>query len=117
MDWLGMDDPNWTKMLLTLVAIVTGLTMLISLVLMLRYRPPPKDRAAILYGKFVRKSGLQPATGETPRVFGARVERDSSLRPESVRSITETYLDLRYGPPDPALLRRLESDVAALQAR
>jgi transglutaminase-like putative cysteine protease len=117
MDWLGMDDPDWRKMLLTLVAIVTGLTMLISLVLMLRYRPPPKDRAAILYGKFVRKSGLQPATGETPRVFAARVQRDSLLHPESVRSITETYLDLRYGPPDPALLQRLESDVAALQTR
>src|SRR5210317_2243670 len=40
MDWLGMDDPDWRQMILTLVALVTGLTMLISLALMLRYRPP-----------------------------------------------------------------------------
>ena len=114
MNWLGMDDPDWRQMMLTLVAIVTGLTMLISLALMLRYRPPPRDRAAILYDRFVRKSGLAPATGETPRVFAHRVRRDSALPATAVDSITDTYLDVRYGPPDPALLQRLETDIAAL---
>ncbi len=114
MNWLGMDDPDWRQMLLTLVALVTGITMLISFVLILRYRPPPKDRAAILYGEFVRKSGLQPRTGETPRVFADRVRRDSALPAAAVQSITDTYLDVRYGPPDPALLQRLESNVTAL---
>ena len=115
MDWLGMDDPDWRQMMLTLVAIVTGLTMLISFALMLRYRPPRRDRAAVLYGRFVRKSGLQPATGETPRVFALRVQRETPLPAEAVHSITDTYLDVRYGPPDPAMLRRLESEVAALR--
>jgi hypothetical protein len=114
MDWLGMDDPDWRKMMLTLVAIVTALTMLISAALMLRYRPPRRDRAAKLYDEFVRKSGLKPATGETPRVFARRVQRDSPLPPTAVRSITATYLDVRYGPPNPALLERLEADIAAL---
>jgi transglutaminase-like putative cysteine protease len=114
MTWLGMDDPDWRQMLLTLVAIVTGLTMLISLALILRYRPPPRDRAAILYDRFVRKSGLTPATGETPRVFAGRVQRDGALPAVAVRGITDTYLDVRYGPPDPSLLQRLESDIAAL---
>jgi transglutaminase-like putative cysteine protease len=114
MDWLGMDDPDWRQMMLTLVAIVTGLTMLISLALMLRYRPPPRDRAAVLYEKFIRKSGLKPATGETPRAFAGRIQRDSRLPAESVRNITDTYLDVRYGPPDPALLQRLEADIGAL---
>ncbi len=114
MNWLGMDDPDWRQMLLTLVALVTGMTMLISFVLILRYRPPPKDRAARLYGEFVRKSGLQPQTGETPRIFAGRVQRDTPLPDESVRRITDTYLDVRYGPPNPALLMRLESDIAAL---
>jgi transglutaminase-like putative cysteine protease len=114
MNWLGMDDPDWRQMILTLVAVVTGLTMLISLALMLRYRPPPRDRAAILYDRFVRKSGLKPATGETPQVFADRAQRESPLPASAVRNITDTYLDVRYGPPDPALLRRLASDIAAL---
>ena len=114
MEWLGMDDPDWRQMLLTLVAIVTGLTMLISLALILRYRPPPRDRAAVLYDRFVRKSGLTPATGETPRVFADRAQRDSALPATAVDSITDTYLEARYGPPDPALLRRLESEIASL---
>jgi transglutaminase-like putative cysteine protease len=114
MSWLGMEDPDWRQMLLTLVALVTGITMLISLALMLRYRPPSRDRAAVLYERFVRKSGLKPATGETPRVFAQRVERDSALSADSVHSITDTYLDVRYGPPDPALLTSLESQIAAL---
>jgi transglutaminase-like putative cysteine protease len=114
MSWLGMDDPDWRQMLLTLVALVTGITMLISLALVLRYRPPSRDRAAVLYERFVRKSGLKPATGETPRLFAQRVERDSALSADSVHSITDTYLDVRYGPPDPALLTSLESQIAAL---
>jgi transglutaminase-like putative cysteine protease len=114
MSWLGMEDPDWRQMLLTLVALVTGITMLISLALMLRYRPPSRDRAAVLYERFVRKSGLKPATGETPRLFAQRVERDSALSADSVHSITDTYLDVRYGPPDPALLTSLESQIAAL---
>jgi transglutaminase-like putative cysteine protease len=114
MNWLGMDDPDWRQMMLTLIAIVTALTMLISLALILRYRPPPRDRAAILYDRFVRKSGLTPATGETARVFAGRVRRDGSLPAATVNSITTTYLDVRYGPPDAALLQRLESDIAAL---
>ena len=114
MDWLGMDDPDWRQMLLTLVALVTGITMLISLALMLRYRPPRRDRAAILYDRYVRKSGLQPATGETPRLFANRVQRAGTLPAGSVRNITDTYLDLRYGPPEPGLLQRLESEIAAL---
>ena len=114
MDWLGMDDPNWRKMLLTLVAIVTGLTMLISLVLMLRNRPPRKDRAAVLYGEFVRKSGLQPTIGETPHLFAERVQSGSKLPANAVRKITDTYLDVRYGPSNPQLLQSLEADIKAL---
>ena len=114
MAWLGMDDPDWRRMLLTLVAVVTGLTMLISALLMLRYRPPPRDRAAVLYDRFVRKSGLTPATGETPQVFARRVQGATPLPADTVRNITNAYLDARYGPPDPSLLRRLESHVATL---
>jgi len=43
MEWLGMVDPNWRKMLLTLVGTVVALILMISAFMMLRYRPPASD--------------------------------------------------------------------------
>jgi transglutaminase-like putative cysteine protease len=117
MEWLGMHDPSWRKMLFALVGIVIGLTVMISILLMLRYRPPPPDRAARLYARFVAQCGLEPRTGETPTLFADRAMKDSFLPADAVRSITDTYLDARYGPPDPALLTRLESQISGISAR
>jgi len=114
MKWLGMDDPDWRKMMLTMIAIVIGIVLLISLVLSLRYRPPKRDRAAILYKKFVRKTGIEPSTGETPATFAVRVDGESVMPAETVDAITSTYLDVRYGPPNPQALLRLESEVRNL---
>ena len=44
-----------------------------------------------------------------------RAAQRSDIPAETVQRITATYLDARYGPPDPALLRKLESDVTALR--
>jgi transglutaminase-like putative cysteine protease len=115
MEWLGMNNPDWRKMMFTLIGVVIGLTLLISLLLMLRYRPPSRDRAARLYDRFVRRSGLTPATGETPRGFALRARHESSLPPESVHAITEAYLDVRYGPPKPGLMQKLETEIASLR--
>lgn len=114
MESLGMDDPDWRKMMLTLIGIVVGLVLLISLVLSLRYRPPKRDRAAILYRKFIRKSGVSPLTGETPAVFAARAESESKLSAAAVQDVTSSYLDARYGPTDPISLQRLETAISNL---
>lgn len=115
MKWLGMDDPDWRKMMLTLVGIVIALTLLVSVLLMLRYRSPPRDRAAILYGRFVRKTGIEPTIGETPDAFADRAATDSPLPAATVRTITASYLDARYGSLDPAALGRLEEEVSSLR--
>jgi transglutaminase-like putative cysteine protease len=117
MQWLGMDDPSWRKMLFVLVILVIALTLFISFMLVLRYRPPRPDRAARLYARFVAASGLERRTGETPNLFADRAALDSSMPEETVRAITSTYLDARYGPPDPAMLSRLESQISSLSAR
>lgn len=117
MKWLGMDDPDWRKMMLTLVGIVIGLILLISILLSLRYRPPGSDRAAILYRRFVHKAGVEPLVGETPAVFAARAELESPLSGEAIQTVTASYLDARYGPTDPASLQRLESAVRSLPRR
>jgi transglutaminase-like putative cysteine protease len=114
MQWLGMDDPDWRKMMLTLVAIVVGLVLLISVILSLRYRSPTRDRAAILYQRFVSKSGVAPVIGETPSVFAARALAESPIPADTIESITSSYLDARYGPANPATLLRLESAISAL---
>ena len=114
MKWLGMDDPGWRKMILTLVAIVVGLVLLISVLLSLRNRPPTKDRAAFLYDRFVIKTGIEPQTGETPAVFAVRAEAESPLPAETIQTVTTTYLVARYGPGDPTAMQRLESAVAAV---
>lgn len=114
MKWLGMNEPSWRKMLLTLVGLVIGIVMLLSVVMMLRYRPPAKDSAAILYQRFVRKSGLEIRTGETARVFAQRVQASGAIPPASVAAITESYLDARYGQGGAVACEQLRQAVDAI---
>ena len=114
MKWLGMDDPTWRKMMLTLILLVVGLVMLISAVLMFRYRPPPKDKAALLYQRFVNQTGLEPQTGETAGVFALRVAETGLLPPAAVDEITEAYLDARYGQNDESAFQRLKAAVSSM---
>jgi len=81
---------------------------------MLRYRPPPIDRAAILYKKFTKRAGVEPITGETPARYAVRAATESPIPAETFDLVTSTYLDARYGPADPMALQRLESTVARL---
>ncbi|MEQ9563566.1 MAG: DUF3488 and transglutaminase-like domain-containing protein, partial [Woeseiaceae bacterium] len=66
MEWLGMIDPDWRKMLLTLLALVALMVTGISILILRRNRPPPVDPAARLYKAFTRRAGISPRTGETP---------------------------------------------------
>ncbi len=111
MEWLGMEEPDWRQMMLTLVAIVTILIVIISVLLMLRYRPPPKDAAAILYQKFTKKAGVPPSRGETPRAYAVRLAREQAGMAGAAASITAQYLDARYGPPDLVAIARLQASI------
>ena len=115
MKWLGMDDPSWRKMMLTLVGLVIGLILLISLLLMLRYRPPRKDEAARLYWRFVKKTGLTPRTGETAHAFAQRVLKSHAAPGEAVGEITSAYMDARYGHGGESACSRLRVAVASMR--
>ena len=115
MQWLGMEDPSWKKMLLTLLGIVIALVLLISFMLVLRYRPPAKDRALLLYERFIRKSKVESAIGETPAAFAQRAIEDSPLSDDAIESITESYLDARYGAHEQTAMQRLEKEITALR--
>ena len=114
MNWLGMDDPNWRKMLLTLVCSVVGLILAISGLMMLRYRAPPRDRASVLFGRFVEKTGLQQFIGETAEQFVQRATSEGAVADAAAASVTGAYHDARYGPPDEQALMRLRSAIASI---
>jgi transglutaminase-like putative cysteine protease len=114
MRWLGMHEPTWRKMLLTLLTLVIALIMGVSLLLVLRYRRPPKDEAARLYARFVRKTGVEPRTGETARVFALRAAQSGTVSAKSVEAVTEAYLDARYGGIE-AAQEKLQAAVSALR--
>ncbi len=114
MEWLGMRDPDWRKMMLTMVGLVIFLVAVISLLLALRYRAPAKDPAAILYKRFIKKTGLEPETGETAERFARRALRADALPRDAINSVTEAYHDSRYGPADESAIVRLKNAISAI---
>lgn len=111
---LGMDEPDWQKKMLTLLGVAFAFILLVSLLLMLRYRAPRSDRAALLYRRFVRKTGIAIAVGESPTAFAARAGSESSLGEELIDGVTEAYLTARYGPPDPVAIKQLSLQISQL---
>jgi hypothetical protein len=111
MQWLGMNEPDWRKMTLTLLVVVLMLIGGLSFLLRKRYRPPRKDEAALLYRQFVRKLAVRPGAGETPRKYAARIAPANAARANEVNAITDCYLAARYGPPDAQSLPALQRAV------
>jgi hypothetical protein len=96
-------------MMLTLLAIVTAMIAAISMLLVLRYRPPKKDEAAILYAKFATRVGVSPAIGETPQAYARRIRDRQNGIAEITDEITAQYLQTRYGPHNPDMLQQLRN--------
>jgi transglutaminase-like putative cysteine protease len=116
MQWLGMEDPDWRKMMLTLIGILIVLVAAISFLLIRRYRPPQRDEAALLYQKFIRKAGLEPSRGETPQHYARRVKSRHLGREQETDQVTACYLAARYGPPRGDTLPRLQAAVREFPA-
>ena len=114
MQWLGMNNPDWRKMMLTMLGLVIAMVILISLLLAMRYRPPRPDRAAILYKTFVNKTGITITVGESPASFAARARSESALDDDAIDAVTTEYLAARYGAPDEQSLQRLQHRVSQL---
>ncbi len=111
LEWLGMEEPDWRKMMLTMTFLVAALIGIISLILMARYRPPPKDQAAILYRKFTQKAALPPNRGETPLAYAVRLGEDREELADDAERVTEHYLLARYAAPDAAAIASLKAAV------
>jgi len=114
MQWLGMHEPDWQKMMLTMIGLILGLIALISMLLVWRYRPPAKDPAAVLYRRFTKKAGLEPGIGETAQRFARRATQAGALPAHVIQSVTAAYHDARYGAADEPALARLRQAVNAI---
>jgi len=117
MEWLGMDEPDWRKMMLTLVTILIILVAIISTLIMMRYRPPPLDEAARLYRKFTKAAGVTPEKGETPLRLATRIAASDQETSAVAREITGIYLDSRYGPPELVSIEQLHAAVRQFEQR
>ncbi|MEM9334333.1 MAG: DUF3488 and transglutaminase-like domain-containing protein [Pseudomonadota bacterium] len=116
MQTMGMDNPDWRRMMLTLVALVAILVFIASVFMTLRNRPPPADEALKLYRRFVRKTGESLQHGETPEAFARRLKSRGRLDAASVDELTETYLRVRYGDTGMDGLPELKDRVKAFAA-
>jgi transglutaminase-like putative cysteine protease len=113
---LGMEDPNWRKLMLTLVVASTLLLLAISGILLARNRGPDVDEPLRLYRKFVARTGLPQRPGESPYAYLERLGRHSSASQAMATAITSAYLDVRYGPASAAEVDRLRSMVAGFRS-
>ena len=117
MQWLGMDDPSWRQMILTLLVIIALMVAAISILLVLRYRPPVRDEAALLFQKFIRRVGTGPDTGETPLAFGDRIRNSNAEIADDADDVIHQYLVTRYGPENPESVDALRRSVDRFAAR
>jgi transglutaminase-like putative cysteine protease len=117
MQWLGMQEPNWHKMITALLVSVISLLVLISFLLLSRYRPPPKDAAALLYRRFTRKTGIAPELGESPQAYVRRLAGANVAQLPEMDGVTRCYLAARYGPPNPRTVAALRVAVNEFTAR
>lgn len=108
---LGMDRPDWRKMMLALTGVLAILVTVVSLLLLRRYRPPRRDPAARLYRRFTRKAGHMPARGESPRAYAGRLASAGVASVEAVERVTAHYLAARYGPNDRQELEALRTAI------
>lgn len=115
MRWLGMVNPDWRKMMLTLVFAVLAIIVTVSYLLYLRYQPPRPDRAAKLYRRFVRRVGMQPVTGETPSAYARRARHHSKFDEAGLSGVTDAYLEARYGPDPERGMQQLRQQMASLR--
>ena len=95
MRWLGFGNPDWQRLLLALVGAVSALVAVVHVSLLLRFRPPPHDRARQLYERFVQRTGVRPHPAETPLDFERRLS--TAVDTDAATRITRTYLEARYG--------------------
>jgi transglutaminase-like putative cysteine protease len=108
---VGMREPSWENMALTLFWGVAGLIALLAAWLLRRMRTlDPVQRLWLRFCARLAKKGSLRAAHEGPADFVARSAERHPGEAERIRAIGARYIALRYGmPTDPRLLSELRA--------
>ena len=107
---LGMKQPSWEAMTMTLFWSVGGVLLAVALWLLRGVRPEDAVlRAWLRFCDKLERTGLKRSGSEGPLDYARRVSARLPAREAAVRAIAALYVDLRYGPAaDPASIARLK---------
>lgn len=113
---LGMKNPDWQKMALWLMVMLslTGIVMLLMTFYQRRHPVP----AVSLYQTFCRKLerfGLHKQSFEGPSDFALRAQSALPAHQSQIQHITSLYTQLRYRYEDQALLHELRKQIKAFR--
>jgi transglutaminase-like putative cysteine protease len=106
---LGMKQPSWETMTMTLFWSVGAVLLVVALWLLRGIRREDAvQRAWLRFCAKLARTGLARASTEGPLDYSDRVSRRLPASEAAVRTISSLYVDLRYGPaPDEGSLGRL----------
>ena len=113
---VGMNEPSWENMALTLFWGVVGLLALLTAWLLRRMRTrDPVQRLWLRFCAKLGRKGSPRAAHEGPADFVARAAERYPGEAERIRGIGERYIALRYGElADPSMLVELRTLVREL---
>ncbi|MDO8313564.1 MAG: DUF3488 and transglutaminase-like domain-containing protein [Sideroxyarcus sp.] len=112
---LGMEDITWQKLAMNMLAGVSLLVGVFTLVMLRRLVTRQSDAIQALYLKFCRKlekRGTKRATHEGAQDFSLRAAQQHPQQAQQIANITARYVALRYGnEQDDASLRVFRDSV------
>jgi len=119
LEWLGLDDPDWRSMVLTMTLLLATGGVLLWLGLAWTHRAKPVDPALRLYRKLQQR--LLPHLGaprpfEGPQDFQQRVDILAPAAASQVREFIQEYVALRYASHSDASTKRLRKLLRQIKA-
>ena len=116
---LGMSEATWQNMAIALL-LASGFIMLgLAGMILWRLRTAPRDPVQLAYHKFcgkLAKDGLARHPAEGPQDYSLRLAQAKPLKAETIRSISELYIALRYGTlADKLAVKRLRQLVSGFE--
>jgi len=96
---LGFGNPDWRSLTAVLGVSVIVLLAGVAAWTAWRYRPPARDQVQRLYRRYLERlarRGIRRAPWEGPLVLADRAERALPAYAGAIRSITRSYVRLRY---------------------